>query len=214
MSSLRSYMFYQLKSFDPSLPDSTISYQAGMLAAGFTFAQMLTAVVWGKAADSEYIGRKKVLLVGLLGTGISALGFGFSKTFWVAMMFRVIGGMLNGNVGVMRTVSPSPIFLDGLDSNKKQMVSEMVKEKKYQSRAFMIMPMTGNIGQIIGPMLGGFLADPAGSYPSLFGKNSFFGGTDGVQWMIKYPYALPNLVSAMFLIGSAFIIILGLEEVK
>jgi hypothetical protein len=50
------------------------------------------------------------------------------------------------------------------------MVSEMIKEKKYdivslytctrlngnryQSRAFMLLPMTGNIGQIIGPMLG------------------------------------------------------------
>jgi MFS family permease len=114
MSSLRSYMFYQLKSFDPSLPDSTVSYQAGMLAAGFTFAQMLTAVIWGKAADSEYIGRKKVLLIGLLGTGISALGFGFSKTFWVAMMFRVIGGMLNGNVGVMRTVSFFPRMTESI----------------------------------------------------------------------------------------------------
>jgi hypothetical protein len=35
-----------------------------------------------------------------------------------------------------------------------QMVSEMMKEKRHQSRAFMLLPMTGNIGQIIGPMLG------------------------------------------------------------
>jgi hypothetical protein len=32
--------------------------------------------------------------------------------------------------------------------------------------------------------------------------------------MIKYPYLLPNLVSAMFLISSALVVILGLEEVS
>jgi MFS family permease len=115
-SSLRSYMFYQLRSFDRSLPDSTISWQAGALASAFTAAQFLTAILWGRAADSERIGRKKILLVGLLGTGISALGFGFSTTFWWAMFFRCVGGALNGNVGVMRT-----------------MVSEMICEKKYVS---------------------------------------------------------------------------------
>jgi hypothetical protein len=60
---------------------------------------------------------------------------------------------------------------------------------------------------------GGFLADPATQYPTIFGKNTFLGGKDGVQWMINYPYLLPNLVSACFLICSAMVIIFGLEEV-
>jgi hypothetical protein len=109
------------------------------------------------------------------------------------------------------------------------MVSEMMKEKRHQSRAFMLLPMTGNIGQIIGPMLGmtfanlkltgltitgGFLADPISQYPGIFGKNTFLGGATGVQWMIDYPYALPNLVSACFLMSSACVIIFGLEEVR
>jgi hypothetical protein len=103
-TSLQSYMFYQLKSFDPSLPDSTISAQAGMMQAAFTVTQFVTAIAWGRAADSEKIGRKKVLMIGLMGTMISALGFGFSKSFVTAMIFRSLGGALNGNVGVMRTV--------------------------------------------------------------------------------------------------------------
>jgi hypothetical protein len=32
--------------------------------------------------------------------------------------------------------------------------------------------------------------------------------------MVKYPYLLPNLVSAVFLISSALVVILGLEEVN
>jgi hypothetical protein len=109
-TSLQSYMFYQLKNFDPSLPDSTISAQAGMMQAAFTVTQFVTAIAWGRAADSERIGRKTVLMIGLMGTMISALGFGFSKSFVTAMIFRSLGGALNGNVGVMRTVSrPVPL---------------------------------------------------------------------------------------------------------
>src|ERR1700743_2963028 len=85
MSSLRSYMYYQLKYFDPSLSDGAVSAQAGYVTSAFMFAQFLTAIAWGKAADSEYLGRKKVLLIGLLGTGIASIGFGFSQTFWVAI---------------------------------------------------------------------------------------------------------------------------------
>jgi MFS family permease len=61
-------MFYQLKWFDPSLSDAVISSQAGILHASFTAAQLLTALLWGRIADSEYAGRKTVLLIGLVGT--------------------------------------------------------------------------------------------------------------------------------------------------
>jgi hypothetical protein len=113
-TSLTAYMFYQLKSFDPALPDSIIAGQGGMVQAAFPAAQLLTAVLWGRAADTDWIGRKRVLLMGLFGTCFSCLGFGFSKTFVQAMICRVLGGALNGNIGVMRT-----------------MISEIVEEKKY-----------------------------------------------------------------------------------
>ncbi|KAK3111933.1 hypothetical protein LTR53_012309 [Teratosphaeriaceae sp. CCFEE 6253] len=191
-TSLQAYMFYQLKSFHaphaapPS--DSTVAQQAGVLAAAFTGAQMLTAVLWGRLADDERFGRKKVILIGLLGTAIGSLGFGFSSRFAVAVGWRAVGGMLNGNMGVMRT-----------------MISEIVKEKKFQSRAFLLLPMTFNIGVIVGPLLGGLLADPVGSYPGLFVEG--YGG-----WLKTWPYALPNVVNACFLMCSALGVIFGLEE--
>lgn len=112
-TSLQSYLFYQLKSFDPSLPDSTISAQAGILQASFTAAQFLTAMWWGRLADAPWMGRKRVLLIGLSGTCISCLGFGFSRSFAAAAVFRTLGGVLNSNVGVMRT-----------------MIAEIIEEKK------------------------------------------------------------------------------------
>lgn len=61
-------------------------------------------------------------------------------------------------------------------------------------------------------MLGGVLADPVGSYPRLFGDNSLVGGKHGVWWLKHWPYALPNLMSAIFLFLSASAVFLGLEE--
>lgn len=69
--SAKSYMFYQLKWFDPTLPDSVIASQAGMLSASFTAAQFLTAMMWGRIADSSRFGRKTVLMIGLGGTSMS-----------------------------------------------------------------------------------------------------------------------------------------------
>ncbi|KAL8306046.1 hypothetical protein RB600_008769 [Gaeumannomyces tritici] len=186
-TSLMSYLFYQLSWFDPSQSAAEISGKAGILQASFTGAQFLTAMAWGRAADSSRFGRKRVILCGLLGTLISTIGYGFSTTFQQALFFRVLGGITNGNVGVLRT-----------------MISETVYEKKYQSRAFLLLPLTFNIGTIIGPMLGGQLADLAGTYPDVFGHMDFF---------VKYPFAPPNIVSAFILLCGLLSAWLCLEEV-
>merc|ERR1712072_388704 len=44
MAALQTYMVHQLKSFDPELPDSTISHQAGVLQGSFTAAQIITSI--------------------------------------------------------------------------------------------------------------------------------------------------------------------------
>lgn len=192
-TSLQAYMFYQLKSFDTTLSDAVIASQAGILQASFSAAQTLTGVFWGRIADTY--GRKTVLILGSLGTIISCLGFGLSRNFVYALIFRSLGGLVNGNIAVMRT-----------------MVSEIIKEKKYQARAFLLMPMCFNIGVIIGPIMGGVLADPAGSYPGVFGADSVFGGKAGVRWMMFWPYLTPNLMSTVIVSLSLLTILFGLDE--
>ena len=65
--------------------------------------------------------------------------------------------------------------------------------------------MCGNVGVIIGPLLGGIMSDPAGTYPSIFG---------GIKWLEKFPYSPPNLLSAIFLMSAVLTVFLGLEEVS
>jgi len=133
VASLQAYMFHQLKSFDPSLPDSTISFQTGVLQGVFTSAQIVTAIVWGRVADAPGAGRKFVILVGLIGTGLSCVGVGYSKSFATAAIFRMLGGASNGTVGAARTA-----------------LAETV-EKKYHPRAFLLLPLAFNIANILGP---------------------------------------------------------------
>lgn len=63
--------------------------------------------------------------------------------------------------------------------------------------------MTFNVGVIIGPILGGILSDLAGSYPDLFGD---------IEFLKRFPYATPNLVSAIFLFCAMLGVWLFLEE--
>ena len=133
VASLQTYMFHQLKSFNPSLPDSKISLQAGVMQGVFTSAQIVTAILWGRIADASWAGRKNVLLIGLMGTALSCIGVGYSTTFEHAVMFRLLGGAINGTVGAART-----------------MVAESV-DKRYHSRAFLLLPIAFNIANVFGP---------------------------------------------------------------
>jgi hypothetical protein len=90
------------------------------------------------------------------------------------LISRGLLGFLNGNVGIIRT-----------------MVAEMVPEKELQPRAFSIMPLVWTIGSIFGPAFGGALAKPVEKNPRLFGN---------IEFLRKYPFALPNLASACFFI--------------
>lgn len=78
------------------------SFYAGLLVSAFAIAEASTAVLWGTLSDR--IGRKPVILIGLAGTAISSLILGFASNYWVALLARLAGGLLNGNVAVMQTM--------------------------------------------------------------------------------------------------------------
>ncbi|KAK6509178.1 hypothetical protein TWF481_003939 [Arthrobotrys musiformis] len=192
-TSLLSYVYYFIKSLPGADTPEEISRRAGVMVAAFSACQFVTGMIWGRLSD--IYGRKPIIVMGLFGSAIASVGLAFSKSFYWAMGMRMMAGGSNATTGVLRTV-----------------VAELIKDKKYQSRAFLIMPMCMNIGIIIGPMIGGLLASPIESLPGIFGPGSWLGGKDGVWWMKEYPYALPNIVSACFLTFSFFLATFGLEE--
>ncbi|KAI7770793.1 hypothetical protein LZL87_004580 [Fusarium oxysporum] len=178
------YIYYMIQDFNITDDSNKISVYAGMVTSAFTLAEFSTGVLWGRLSDK--IGRKPVLLFGLLGTALSVLIFGFAPSLPVALFARALGGLLNGNIGVLQTT-----------------VAELVTVKEHQPRAYTIMPMVWCIGSIVGPMIGGALARPCISYPEIFAR--------GTIWD-RYPYLLPNLFSAATVFFGVIIGLLFLDE--
>ena len=83
------------------------------------------------------------------------------------------------------------------------MVGELVTNPAHEPKAYSIMPFVWSIGTILGPALGGLLANPAKAYPDLFSKHGFFG---------HFPWALPNLVCAALMLISIAMGYFFLEE--
>ncbi|CAG8376275.1 unnamed protein product [Penicillium salamii] len=172
LTSIFPYSWVMVKDFH--VDDENASFYAGVLISAFALAEALTGMFWGGLSDR--IGRKPVLLCGCIGTMLSLLLVGLAPNFWVALIGRALGGALNGNIGVIQT-----------------MVGELVKRPEHEPRAYTIMPFVWSIGSIIGPAIGGLLAKPAESNPSLFPVEGLFG---------KFPYLLPNLVCSVLLLFS------------
>lgn len=101
LTSIFPYSWIMVKDFHVGNPNDA-SFYAGILVASFSLAEALTGMFWG--ALSDRIGRKPVLLLGCAGTMLSLLIVGFAPSFWVALLGRIIGGVLNGNIGVIQTM--------------------------------------------------------------------------------------------------------------
>lgn len=178
------YVYYMILSFDITSDTRQIALYVGMVTSAFAFAEFSSGVAWGRISDR--VGRKPVLLTGLVGTALSMLVFGFAPSLPVALLGRALGGFLNGNMGVLQTT-----------------VAEIVTAKEHQPRAYAIMPFVWCLGSILGPALGGALAQPSQNFPTFFPRGTFFD---------RYPFLLPNLVCAVVLAVGVVIGILFLEE--
>ncbi|KAF1831538.1 MFS general substrate transporter [Decorospora gaudefroyi] len=176
------YAYFMVQSFMAGQSDTQISMYTGMVTSSFAFMECISGIFWGRLSDR--IGRKRVLLGGLFGTGLSMLLFGFAQSLPMALFARALGGLLNGNIGVLQTT-----------------VAELVTDERHQPRAYSIMPFVWCLGTIIGGSLGGLLASPAEVMP-------FFEGTI----FETYPFLLPNLVCTGFVVLGLTVGILFLEE--
>ncbi|KAF2875986.1 major facilitator superfamily domain-containing protein [Massariosphaeria phaeospora] len=172
LTSVLPYIPEMIESF--GIPQNDIAWWAGFTAASFSLAQAAMGIPWGVAADR--FGRKPAILLGLVNTMITMLIWGFSTSLPMAIAARALQGLGNGNVGILRT-----------------MVAELCPWKELQPRAFSIMPIVFGIGAVFGPTLGGVLSNPLNQDPLK---------PRGDRFLERYPYLLPNIVSAcIFAIG-------------
>ncbi|RZC47709.1 hypothetical protein C5167_040654 [Papaver somniferum] len=136
------------------------------LCAGsaYMLGRGLTAVLWGALADRY--GRKPIILFCCTTMIIFTTLFGLSTNFWMAVSMRLLLGAFSGIFGPVQAYATE------------------VCRKEHQTLALSFTSSAWAIGMIIGPAIGGFLAQPAEKYPNVFTKDSLFA---------RFPYFLPCL---------------------
>jgi DHA1 family tetracycline resistance protein-like MFS transporter len=117
------------------LPASQIVVGMSALASVFAACTFLAAPIFG--ALSDRYGRKKILIISLLGSVIGYILFGIGGALWVLFLGRIIDGLTAGNI--------STLFAYIADSTEPQ---ERTKWFSYIGAAM-------GIGCMIGPALGG-----------------------------------------------------------
>lgn len=121
----------------------------GYLTAAFAIAQLIFSPFAGKAADK--FGRKIMIVIGLFIFGISELLFGLGKEIEVLMFSRILGGI--SAAFIMPAVTAFIADITTKDTRPKAL--------GYMSAAI-------STGFIIGPGIGGFLADVGTRVPFFF----------------------------------------------
>ncbi|KAH9056522.1 MFS general substrate transporter [Lactarius vividus] len=159
-----------------------VGYYTGITASVYYAAEAATVLHWNRLSD--HVGRKPILLLGLLGTTVSITMFGLSRSFWSMVLFRFLGGAFNGNIGVTKSV-----------------LAELSDESN-AARAFSFLLIVFGVAQVLGSSVGGFLSRPQDRWPDYFPQ----------PFWAKYPYFLPCLVVASFSLIQFIIAAIFFEE--
>jgi MFS family permease len=165
------FVAFQIMAFFPGISTEEVGYYSGVLEASFHMGSIPGALVWSWVADRY--GRRPALLYGLLGTALCTLVFGIAPNYACALLTRFMWGLLNGNVGVAKTV-----------------MSELATDA-HMARAFSYLGLNAGLGRILGPTLGGVLSEPAKKWPART-----------PPLLVTFPYLLPCMVCALMALGT------------
>ena len=132
-----------------------VSRHTGLLTAVYTLSLFLFAPMWGRLSDRR--GPRGVLLVGLLGFGVTMLVFSFVESLAAVYAERFLSGMFAAAV--------TPVAA--------AVIGNFTTTEQGRARRLSFVSMAGIAGFLLGPMLGVFvtrfaadfftLAMPAGS---------------------------------------------------
>ncbi|MGL5346027.1 MAG: MFS transporter [Peptostreptococcaceae bacterium] len=117
------------------------TFMFGVLYSTMAVAQFVMSPIWGRISDEK--GRKKVLIIGVLGYGISQLGFGLAQSASLILLFRILGGAMS--VGYM---TASIAYVSDVTSKEDRI--------KYMSYYTATMSIASSCGALLGGAIGGF----------------------------------------------------------
>ncbi|CAN6335473.1 unnamed protein product [Urochloa humidicola] len=169
ITSLFPFLYFMIRDLHVAQREEDIGFYAGFLGASYMIGRGLASVFWGIVADR--IGRKPVMAFSVFSVIIFNTLFGLSVKYWMAIATRFLLGALNGFLAPVKAYSIE------------------VCQPEQQALGISIVNTAWGMGVIIGPAIGGYLAQPVKQYPHLFHDNSVFG---------RFPYLLPCICISFF----------------
>lgn len=127
------------------LPDSQIVVGMSTLMSVFALCTFFAAPVFG--ALSDRFGRKRILIISLLGSFVGYVLFGIGGALWVLFLGRIIDGLTAGNISTMFAY-----ISDTTDPAER-------------TKWFSYIGAASGIGFMVGPAFGGWLGAISISLP-------------------------------------------------
>ena len=126
----------------------------GLLFASYSVMQLLFSPVLGRLSDKY--GRRPVLLISIIGTGIGFLILGFAKTLWMLFVGRILDGISGGNI-----------------STAQAYIAD-ITTKEDRAKGMGLIGAAFGLGFIFGPAIGGILSRWGIHVPFLFAAGLCF----------------------------------------
>ena len=123
--------------------------QLGLLIALFPFCQFIFAPIWG--AYSDRVGRRPLILIGLLGYAITFLLFAFATKLWMLYLIRMTGAIL-----ACATMPTAMAYIGDSTSLEKR------------GSAMGLIGAAMGMGMVFGPAIGGILSGISLAFPFIF----------------------------------------------
>jgi MFS transporter, DHA1 family, tetracycline resistance protein len=126
----------------------------GFLFASYSIMQLIFSPILGRLSDKY--GRRPVLFLSIIGTGVGFLFLGSAKTLWMLFVGRILDGITGGNI-----------------STAQAYIAD-VTTKENRAKGMGLIGAAFGLGFILGPAIGGILSQWGIHVPFFFAAGLCF----------------------------------------
>ena len=80
----------------PVLPELVSPYHLSLMLSGYSLVSFIMSPIWG--AWSDKLGRRPIILTGIVGYAVSFFLFGIAQDLWLMYVSRLLAGLFSGAV--------------------------------------------------------------------------------------------------------------------